>query len=320
MNTRHIRDYGIVIGRMPTGTRNKISDVPGVTVGHYTLADERHNTGFTVILPAPGNLFADKVTAAAHVINGFGKTCGTVQVNELGTIETPIALTNTLNVGKTADALVGYTLEQCRRDGVPCFSVNPVVGETNDAGLNDIADRALGEEAVRYAIDHASADFDEGDVGAGRGTSCFGLKGGIGSSSRLLTTLDERVYTVGALVQSNFGKTSDLRIDGRPVGQRILETTRTDPAPAERGSIMMVVATDVPLSELQLGRVLRRAEVGLVRTGSFIGHGSGTWCSASRLPTVIDGTMDGSAPCRRWTTGIWTRSSVPLQKRWRKPF
>ncbi len=274
MNTKHIRDYGITIGHMPTGRRNKISDVPGVTVGHYTLADERHKTGVTVILPSQDNLFAVKMTAAVHVINGFGKTCGTVQVDELGYIETPIALTNTLNVGKVADALVGWTLERCRRDGVGCFSVNPVVGETNDAGLNDIADRALGEKEVFAAIDNACEDFDEGDVGAGKGTSCFGLKGGIGSSSRVLT-FDGREYTVGALVQSNFGRTADLMIGGRPVGERIARKIKEEQAQTDKGSIMIVLGTDVPLSELQLGRVLRRAVVGLARTGSFVGHGSG---------------------------------------------
>ena len=274
MNTKRIRDYGITVGEFPTGPRNKISDVPGVTVGHYTLDNNWHKTGVTVILPAQDNLFSNKMTAAVHVINGFGKTCGTVQVNELGTLETPIALTNTLNVGKVADALVGWTLERCRRENIGCFSVNPVVGETNDAGLNDIADRALGEAEVYSAIENACADFDEGDVGAGKGTSCFGLKGGIGSSSRVLT-LDEQNYTVGVLVQSNFGRTSDLMIDGRPVGERIAAKIREEQASTDKGSIMIVLGTDIPLSELQLGRVLRRAAVGLARTGSFLGHGSG---------------------------------------------
>ena len=274
MNTKRIRDYGITIGELPTGLLNKISDVPGVTVGHYTLDTDRHKTGVTVILPAQDNLFSDKMTAAVHVINGFGKTCGTVQVNELGTLETPIALTNTLNVGKVADALVGWTLERCRRENIGCFSVNPVVGETNDCGLNDIADRALGEAEVYAAIENACADFDEGDIGAGKGTSCFGLKGGIGSASRLVN-LDGQNYTVGVLVQSNFGRTADLMIDGRPVGERIAAKIREEQAQTDKGSIMIVLGTDIPLSELQLGRVLRRVPVGLARTGSFIGHGSG---------------------------------------------
>ncbi|MBQ8334325.1 MAG: P1 family peptidase [Clostridia bacterium] len=274
MNRKRIRDYGVKIGKYRPGARNKITDVPGVTVGHYTVDDARHKTGVTVIIPAEGNLFTHKLTAAAHVINGFGKTCGTVQVQELGTLETPIALTNTLNVGKAADALVGYTVEMCERDGVPCRSVNPVVGETNDSGLNDITDRCIGEAEVKAAIAAACLDFDEGDVGAGKGTVCFGLKGGIGSSSRVLT-IDGKEYTVGALVQSNFGVTSDLMIAGVPVGRRIAEQMKQDAAGCDKGSIMIVIGTDIPLTELQLNRVLRHAVVGLARTGSYVGHGSG---------------------------------------------
>ena len=274
MNTKRIRDYGVQIGRYPTGTLNKISDVPGVTVGHCTVDNERHKTGVTVILPAQDNVFLNKLTAGVHVINGFGKTCGTVQVQELGTLETPIALTNTLNVGKVADAIVGYMVEQCEKDGARCMSVNPVVGETNDCGLNDITDRCIGEKEVREAIDNACADFDEGDVGAGKGTSCFGLKGGIGSASRVLT-FDGKTYTVGALVQSNFGATSDLMIAGEPVGRRIAEIMEKDAAPSDKGSIMLVIATDIPLDNLQLNRVLRHAVLGLARTGSYVGHGSG---------------------------------------------
>ncbi len=274
MNTNRIRDYGVKIGKYPTGTLNKISDVPGVTVGHCTVDNERHKTGVTVILPAQDNVFLNKLTAGVHVINGFGKTCGTVQVQELGTLETPIALTNTLNVGKVADAIVGYMVEQCEKDGARCLSVNPVVGETNDCGLNDITDRCIGDAEVREAIDNACADFDEGDVGAGKGTSCFGLKGGIGSASRVLS-FDGKTYTVGALVQSNFGATGDLMIAGEPVGRRIAEIMKKDAAPSDKGSIMIVIATDIPLDNLQMNRVLRHAVVGLARTGSYVGHGSG---------------------------------------------
>ena len=274
MNTKRIRDYGVKIGKYAPGPLSKITDVPGVTVGHCTVDDERHKTGVTVILPAPGNLFANKLTAGVHVINGFGKTCGTVQVLELGTLETPIALTNTLNVGKVADALVEYTLEQCAKDGFRCVSVNPVVGETNDCGLNDIADRCIGEAEVREAIENACRDFDEGDVGAGKGTSCYGLKGGIGSASRQII-IDDKVYTVGVLVQSNFGATSDLMIDGKPVGRKIVEIMQKEAAPSDKGSVMIAAATDVPMDNLQLNRVLRHAVLGLARTGSYVGHGSG---------------------------------------------
>ena len=274
INTKRIRDYGVKIGKYPTGTLNKITDVPGVTVGHCTIDNDRHKTGVTVILPAQDNVFANKLTAGVHVINGFGKTCGTVQVQELGSLETPIALTNTLNVGKAADAVVGYMLERCAADGVGCVSVNPVVGETNDCGLNDIADRCIGEKEVREAIENASADFDEGDVGAGKGTSCFGLKGGIGSASRQVT-LDGKNYCIGVLVQSNFGATSDLVIAGQPVGKKIVEIMKKEAAPSDKGSIMAVIATDIPLDNLQLNRVLRHAVLGLARTGSYVGHGSG---------------------------------------------
>lgn len=275
MNKKRIRDYGIVIGRMTTGPLNKITDVPGVTVGHYTLDDEKHRTGVTVILPAPGNVYADKLTAVAHVINGFGKTAGTIQLDELGELETPIALTNTLNVGKVADGLVGYTLEQCAKEGMECTTINPVVGETNDSAMSDNSDRPLGEAEVRAAIAAACTDFAEGDVGAGKGTTGFGLKGGIGSASRQIE-LDGKTHTVGVLVQCNFGRTDNLCIDGRPVGKRIAEKLREEErAECDKGSIMMVVATDIPLSELQLKRVAKRAAVGLIRTGSYLGHGSG---------------------------------------------
>lgn len=292
MNHKRIRDWGICIGEMTPGPRNKLTDVPGVRVGHATLDDTYHKTGVTVILPAPGNLFADKLTAAAHVINGFGKTAGSIQLDELGTLETPIALCSTLNVGRISDALVGYTLAQCAADGIPCRSVNPVVGETNDSVLNRVEDRPLGEAHLQEALANAALDFDEGDVGAGKGTRCMSLKGGIGSASRTFS-LDGQTYTVGALVQSNFGRLPDLRIDGYPAGQVIarMQEQASDRASGETrdwGSCMIILGTDVPLSQAQLTRVLRRAEVGLVRVGSYIGHGSGDvvlgFTTANRIP------------------------------------
>lgn len=274
MNHSRIRDWGVTVGGLPTGPLNKISDVPGVTVGHATVDDDAHKTGVTVVIPAPGCVFAEKLTAGAHVINGFGKTCGTVQLNELGTLETPIALTSTLNVGRVADALVGWTVDTCASEGISAGSVNPVVGETNDGGLNRASDRPVGRAELNAAIAAACADFDEGDVGAGKGTSAFGLKGGIGSSSRVVE-IEGKTFTVGVLVQSNFGRLDDLTVGGRPVGAEIRRILEAPAAECDKGSCMIVAATDLPLSELQLGRVLRRAEVGLVRTGSFVGHGSG---------------------------------------------
>lgn len=271
-----IADYGVRVGRLKPGALDKITDVPGVTVGHATIADARHRTGVTVILPCEDNVFLRKMTAAGFVLNGFGKTQGLVQVGELGTLETPIALTNTLNVGLVSDALAGYTVRCCERDGTQALSVNPVVGECNDARLNAIADRPVHEEHVLAAIQSASRDFAEGCVGAGAGTVCHGLKGGIGSASRLLP-LGGRTYTLGVLVQSNHGTLEELTVRGRRVGEEILRARRKkagDP-PCDQGSIMIVLATDLPLDSRQLGRVLRRCAAGLARCGSYFGHGSG---------------------------------------------
>ena len=266
-----IRDYGVVIGEMPTGRLNKISDVPGVTVGHSTIAAGKHNTGVTVIMTSDRNPFHHKLPAAAFVLNGFGKSQGLVQVEELGQLETPIALTNTLNVGLVWDAMVEYVLQRCAADGlfVPS-SINPVVCECNDARLSDIRKRVVGQKDVFDAIASAMADFEEGAVGAGRGTVCHGLKGGIGTASRQME-YDGKTYTLGVLVQSNYGRLSDLRIDGRPVGKEIASGALEE----DKGSIIVVMGTDLPLSDRQIKRVLRRTGVGLARVGSFTGHGSG---------------------------------------------
>lgn len=272
-----IRDYGYSIGTLPTGPRNAITDVAGVTVGHTTIHDEDCHTGVTLILPHQGNLFTNKVTAACHVHNGFGKTCGLMQIDELGSIETPIALTNTLNVGLVHDALVEYTLKKCQEDGVSLRSLNPIVGECNDGKLSNIALRPVKQEHVFSAIDSASLDFPQGSVGAGAGTICYGLKGGIGSASRVFE-IDGTSYTLGVLVQSNFGATEDLMIDGNAFGKTLiphLESKKIAPTRVDAGSIMMIVATDLPLSSRQLGRIIRRCGVGLARTGSYLGHGSG---------------------------------------------
>ena len=289
MKQKRIRDHGIVIGEYPTGPLNKISDVPGVLVGHATLDDERHKTGVSVILPGPENPFLRKPVAAAFVLNGFGKTLGLVQIQELGTIETPIALTNTLNVGRIHDAMVGYMIDRCQRDGVRLTSVNPVVCECNDAGLNDIQRRDLGPEHLLRAIDDARADFAEGDVGCGKGMVCHSLKGGVGSASRQLE-IDGRLYTIGVLVQSNHGSLKDLNIAGRPAG-RIIDAALNASSP-DKGSIISVIATDIPLTARQLGRVIRRASVGLARLGSYIGHGSGEimlgFTTANRMPHAAE--------------------------------
>ena len=285
--SRKIADYGVRVGRLTPGPLDKITDVPGVTVGHATIADARHRTGVTVILPCEDNMFRRKLTASAFVLNGFGKTQGLVQVGELGQLETPIALTNTLNVGLVHDALVSYMAARCAADGTAMHSINPVVGECNDSRFNAIVDRPVREEHVRAAIDSACRSFEEGCVGAGTGTVCHGLKGGIGSASRLLP-IGERTYTLGVLVQSNHGCLEELTVRGRRVGEEILRARRAkasqtsqvsreaphEPA-QDRGSIMVVVATDLPVLDRQLGRILRRCAAGLARCGSYYGHGSG---------------------------------------------
>lgn len=287
-----IRDLGYTTGTMTPGPLNRISDVPGVRVGHCTVITDTHNTGVTVVLPCEDNPFLHKLPCASFVLNGFGKTAGLVQVEELGTLETPIALTNTLNVGLVYDAMVEYMVGRCRAEGIRLTSVNPVVCECNDASLNDIQDRAVRKEHVFRAIADARADFEEGAVGCGRGMTCHGLKGGVGSASRLLDVCGQ-TYTVGVLVQTNHGRMSDLRIDGEDIGRRIqngLYSTAEKEMP-DKGSCIVILATDLPLSDRQLKRVIRRCSVGLARLGSFIGHGSGEvfigFSTANRFPDDV---------------------------------
>jgi D-aminopeptidase len=278
------KDLGIVIGKGTPGPRNLITDVPGVTVGHVTVQDGEINTGVTAILPHQGNIFQDKVMAASAVINGFGKSMGLVQVEELGTIETPIVMTNTLSIGTAATALIKYMLNQNPDIGDTTGTVNPLVCECNDGSLSDIRGLHITEEHVLKALESTGEDFEEGAVGSGTGMSCLGFKGGIGSASRQLE-LDGKTYTIGALVMSNMGRPGHLMIDGRQVGREIkakLDEEKT------KGSIIMVIATDVPLNERQLKRVCRRAGVGLARTGAFYENGSGdvavAFTTANRIP------------------------------------
>ena len=278
------KSRGIRVGKLPCGPLDKISDVPGVTVGHCTLADGEVQTGVTALLPHQGDIFHDKVMAASHVINGFGKTTGLVQIDELGTLETPILFTNTLSVGTVETALVKYMLDKnpdiCETTG----SVNPVVCECNDSGLNDIRGLHVTEENVRAALVDCRADFAKGAVGAGRGMRCHGLKGGIGSASRVVE-LDGKQYTIGALVLSNHAVFDDLVVAGTPI-QSLLDAHI--PPHEDKGSIITVLATDIPLSERQLRRLCHRALVGLSRTGSFCGNGSGeiviAFTTANRVP------------------------------------
>jgi len=271
------RDLGIVVGSIPTGPLNAITDVAGVRVGHTTIArGDSINSGVTAILPHGGNPFREKVPAAIVVGNGFGKLAGSTQVNELGELESPIVLTCTLCVPRAADAVLTWLLALPGNEDVR--SANPVVGETNDGFLNDIRARPITEADVLGAIRGAAeGPVAEGAVGAGRGTVAFGWKGGIGTSSR---KLPEKWggWTVGVLVQTNFG--GDLRIDGVPIEIRVGAQRAAPLPPNGDGSIMIVVGTDAPLDHLRLARLANRALAGLARTGSSMSNGSGDYVIA----------------------------------------
>lgn len=268
------REAGVVAGVLPTGRLNAITDVKGVKVGHVTLIEgENVRTGVTAVLAHSGNLFKEKVPAAVYVGNGFGKLIGFTQVEELGNIETPILLTNTLNAPLVADGLIEYMLSLPGNEKV--ISINPVVGETNDGMLNDIRSRHIRHKHVREAIEKASdGPVAEGSVGAGTGTVCFGFKGGIGTSSRVLPK-SQGGYTVGVLVQTNYGGT--LTINGAPVGGELAVKKQDEQV---EGSCMIVVATDAPLLHRNLKRLAKRATLALGRTGSVMSGGSGDYVIA----------------------------------------
>lgn len=270
------------IGSLPRGSSNSISDVEGVLVGHSTIIKGEGKlevsvgpirTGVTLILPHNGNIFREKVQASAFVMNGYGKTIGLVQLMELGNIETPIALTNTLNVPVVADALIDYSIVQNPDIGITTSTVNPVVCECSDGYLNDIQGRHVKKNHVLEAIKNASNKVTEGNVGAGTGMMAFGLKAGVGTASRIIESEDAK-YTLGVLVLSNFGRREDLRflskkIDLRPENEHNNREKNTG------GSIIVVVATDAPLTSRQLNRICKRAPLGISRTGGYASHGSG---------------------------------------------
>jgi len=277
-NPSRPREMGLKIGVLPIGALNAITDVPGVKVGHKTLiSGESVRTGVTAILPHDGNLFQSKVPAAVFSGNGFGKLSGTTQIDELGTLESPLILTNTLNVAEGIQAVIEHTLSQKGNEMVQ--SVNAVVGETNDGNLNDIRGRHVKKEDVLSAIQSASAGpVTEGNVGAGTGTVCFGYKGGIGTSSRMLPQ-SLGGYTVGVLVQTNFGGV--LQIDGVPVGEELGKFSFSDKLLNNvDGSCMIVVATDAPLDARNLERLAKRAFMGMAKSGGIASNGSGDYVIA----------------------------------------
>lgn len=266
-----IENLELKIGKLPKGKNNLITDVKGIKVGHKTLDDGKIKTGVTAIIPHSDNIFKEKLICSSYVINGFGKSIGLVQIDELGTLETPIILTNTLSVGTCSTALVKQMLKENEDIGVTTGTVNPVVCECNDGYLNDIRGLHVKEEDVFEALESADINFKEGNVGAGTGMSCYQLKGGIGSASRVLK-LDDKEYTIGSLVLSNFGLKDDLLVDGIKVGEKIVEKESEE---LEKGSIIIILATDIPMSDRQLKRIAKRVPIGLARTGSHIGNGSG---------------------------------------------
>jgi D-aminopeptidase len=292
-----LRQLGLSPGDLPPGPLNAITDVPGVRVGQATLTlgqgalKPGHGpvrTGVTVVLPHGDNLFREKVPAAVHTINGYGKAAGFEQVRELGVLEAPLALTNTLNVGLILDALVQAALRDSPEIGVTTSSINIVVGETNDGYLNDLQGRHVCAEHVFAALESASSGpFELGAAGAGTGTVCYGWKGGIGTASRILPP-ELGGYRLGALLQTNFGRASDLLIGGWLAGKHFQPPPEKSPERPDAGSVMIVLATDAPLDSLQLGRLCRRAQGGLARTGSHFAGGSGdfviAFSTAYRLP------------------------------------
>jgi D-aminopeptidase len=315
-----VRELGIHPGILPTGSWNAITDVEGVMVGHKTLIEgDSIRTGVTVIIPHNGNLFRERVPAAVYVGNGFGKALGFTQVQELGELETPIALTNTLSIFDVAKGVADYVLNQSGNENVR--SVNPVVGETNDGWLNNIRARVINTDDVYDAIGAVkSGPVTEGNVGAGAGTRALGFKGGIGTSSRQLPD-DRGGYTLGVLVQSNFG--GILTVNGASVGEELgnyylaeqkgsrrttLSGTTTE-AKAENdeydfdvdGSVMIVVATDAPLTSRNLERLAKRAFLGIAKVGGFASNGSGDYIIAFSTHPDVRNNLDSSGPLRKIT-------------------
>ncbi|OOC13167.1 aminopeptidase [Dickeya dadantii] len=258
--------------RMPCGPNNRLSDVPGVRVGHHTLAQGEIQTGVTAIVPPGDNLFTQPLPCGAAVLNGFAKPVGLVQIEELGRLQTPVLLSNTLSIGTLFTTLVRDAIGRNPELGRSLPTVNPLALECNDGWLNDIQALAVTDAMARAALDNATADFARGSVGAGRGMSCFALKGGIGTASRLIPELNA---TLGVLVLANFGALPALTLDGVQVGEAIAPLLPELAPQRDAGSIIIIMATDAALDARQLTRIARRAGAGLGRLGSYWGHGSG---------------------------------------------
>ncbi|MFX1562660.1 MAG: P1 family peptidase [Promethearchaeota archaeon] len=292
MKRQRVRDLGLVIGSGTCGPQNSITDVSDVLVGHSTLIRGKGNlipgkgpirTGVTAILPHRGNLYEESVIGTVHVINGFGKAVGLAQLLELGRLETPILLTSTMNVGLVEDAVTQYVVEQNPMAGISSPTPNPIVAECHDGFLNDAQGRHVRRQHVFAAINEASSVVVEGCVGAGTGLMALGYKSGIGTASRILPEKSGG-YTIGCLVTPNFGRRGSLIMGGVPVGQLLekaeLMSAEASSSHLDGGSIVVVLATNAPLSSRQLGRIARRAVIGIGHTGSFVSHGSGDFVIA----------------------------------------
>ncbi|MGI5949017.1 P1 family peptidase [Peptoniphilus sp.] len=269
-----------------SGKLNKITDVPGVKVGHFTIKDKINQTGVTAIIPHEGDVFNEKLLCSCEVINGYGKSTGLIQLEELGLLEAPIMMTNTMSVGDVLSGTNKYMISKYENIGKKSPAPNIIVTECNDGVINDMRSMAIKDIHATRAILNATEDFSEGSVGAGTGMITMSLKGGIGSSSRVLNILDKD-YTLGSIVLSNFGRIKDLKIDGRKIGREMYESFKNKEIEREKGSIIIVIATDIPLSNIQLKRVSKRATVALANVGSIIGSGSGdiaiTFSTANKI-------------------------------------
>lgn len=286
---RRIREWGIIPGVLPTGDNNSITDIEGVKVGHVTIMKGDGKlvpgkgpirTGVTAILPHSDNIFANPVEAGVHVINGYGKPTGLEQIKELGRLSSPILLTSTLNVPRVADALIDYVLKDNPEIGINGPSFNPVVLECNDSYLNDLQGRHVRAQHVHRALISASSDsVGEGDVGAGTGMTAFGFKGGIGSASRKIK-FNSTEFNLGALVLSNFGRREELKINGYPLYQLDQDLVNFHKTGSGDGSVIVILATDIPLNSMQLTRIAARSNIGLGRVGSLADNGSGDFVLA----------------------------------------
>lgn len=256
------------------GRLNKISDVKGVKVGHSTIRDGKIKTGVTCIMPHDGDVFKEKLLASSYIINGYGKSLGLVQTEELGTLESPIFMTNTMSLGRVLDSSMKWMIDRYENVGDKAGAPNIIVTECNDGVINDMRGLHVKEENVLESLENIKEDFEEGSVGAGTGMISFNLKSGIGSSSRIIE-IDGKDYTLGSLVLSNFGRIKDLKIEDRPLGREMYLKSKEKREDKDKGSIIIVLATDLPISSRQLKRLSKRATIGLGNVGSYLGHGSG---------------------------------------------